>query len=340
MAPDLIIAGGGPAGLAASLYALAAGLSVQVHEPRPGVVDKACGEGVMPAGVARLHGLGVHPRGMEFVGIRYRSTGRVAQTRFRGPPGLGVRRTELHRALRRAVLEAGIPILPRRVRAVQQRPDGVLVDGTPAGYLIVADGLHSRLRTTLGMAGRPRGPRRYGLRQHVRRAPWTDHVEVHWSAHSEAYITPVAPDQVGIAILTSTRAPFRTQLDAFPEVQELLADAPPASPVRGAGPLRQSSNRRVLGRILAVGDASGYLDAITGEGISLALAQADAAVTAIATGRPGSYERRWHQIMRRHHLLTRALMVASASPLRPHLVPAAQKLPWLFAAAVNEVGRP
>ena len=339
MHADVIIAGGGPAGLVAALHAVAAGLSVQVHEPRPGVVDKACGEGVMPAGVAHLHRLGIHPDGQEFVGVRYCAPGHVAQTEFRGRPGLGVRRTELHRALREAALEAGVPILSRRVTDVQQRAGGVLVDGTPAGYMIVADGLHSRLRTSLGLTVRSSGPRRYGLRQHLRRSPWTDHVEVHWSSSSEAYITPVARDQVGIAILTSTRAPFAAQLAEFPELRALTAGAAAASPVRGAGPLHQSSRRRVLGRVLVIGDASGYLDAITGEGISLALAQAEAAIEAITVDRASDYEKRWRQIVRRHRLLTRSLLAAGSSPFRPYLVPAATKMPWLFSAAVNEVGR-
>ena len=61
--------------------------------------------------------------------------------------------------------------------------------------------------------------------------------------------------------------------------------------VRGAGPLRQRSRRRVAGRVLLVGDAAGYVDALTGEGIALGLAQARAAVAAVAAGRPRRYER-------------------------------------------------
>ena len=59
---------------------------------------------------------------------------------------------------------------------------------------------------------------------------------------------------------------------------------PPADPVRGAGPLRQRLQRAVAGRVLLVGDAAGYVDALTGEGIALALAQAPAAVRAVIGG--------------------------------------------------------
>lgn len=336
--PDVVVAGGGPAGLATALHAAAAGLSVLVREPRDGVVDKACGEGVMPAGVAHLAALGVQPEGREIVGIRYCAPGRSAATRFRGPPGRGVRRTELHRALREAVREAGIAVEQARVGAVVQQRGGVLVDGLPAAYLIAADGLHSPLRRSLGLSAPARGPVRYGLRRHVRLAPWTDHVEVHWAGDSEAYVTPVGEEEVGVAVLTTRRAPYDEHLSAFPELLDRIAGATASSSVRGAGPLRQESRRRVAGRVLLVGDAAGYVDALTGEGISLALAQAEAAVRHLVGEDPAGYERAWRRIVRRHRLLTGALLAVGASPVRPILVPAAERLPRVFAAAVDAVG--
>lgn len=337
-AVDVVVAGGGPAGLATALHARAAGLSVLVRDPRAGVVDKACGEGVMPAGVAHLEALGVRPAGREIVGIRYCAPGRSAATRFRGPPGRGVRRTELHAALREAVRAAGIPVERARVERVTQQPGGVLVDDLAAGYVVAADGLHSPLRRALGLDAPTRGPARYGLRRHVRLAPWTDHVEVHWAEHAEAYVTPVGEEEVGVAVLTTRRAPYEEQLAAFPELLERLAGAAATSTVRGAGPLRQESRRRVAGRVLLVGDASGYVDALTGEGISLALAQARAAVDHLVSGDLAGYEREWRRVVRRHRVLTRALLAVGGSPARPLLVPAAQRLPRVFAAVVDAVG--
>lgn len=341
MSLDLVIAGGGPAGLATALHAHRAGLRVKVREPRVGIIDKSCGEGVMPAGLAHLAALGVEPEGCDLLGIRYCSQAGHAQTRFRGPPGRGVRRTELHRALREAVLEAGVPIEQGRVRHVEHRTGGVVVDGVGAGSLVVADGLHSPLRRALGLGATAGGPRRYGLRRHVRMAPWTDFVEVHWSSHGEAYVTPVADDEVGIAILTTRRGSYDGHLEGFPALLQRLRDdgVEASSTVRGAGPLRQASRRRVDGAVFLVGDASGYVDALTGEGISLALAQAQAAVAAIVAGEPDSYERAWRRIVRRHRWLTSALVAVGASPARRLVVPAARGLPSLFATAVNEVGR-
>nr|KEP22522.1 hypothetical protein DA06_20410 [Georgenia sp. SUBG003] len=96
----------------------------------------------------------------------------------------------------------------------------------------------------------------------------------------------------------------------------------------------------MAGRVLLVGDAGGYIDALTGEGISLALAQAEAAVAAVAAGRPEDYEARWREIVRRYRLITEALVVAaSVPPLRRALVPAARALPPVFGAAVRQIGR-
>ncbi|UNX54774.1 NAD(P)/FAD-dependent oxidoreductase [Georgenia sp. TF02-10] len=337
---DLVVAGGGPAGLATALHAARAGMSVVVREPRTGTIDKACGEGLMPGAVTRLARLGVDPPGQPLRGIRYQSGAVRAEARFPGPPGRGVRRTVLHEALRAAVADAGVVTEPRAVREVDLRADGVVVDGTPARYLVAADGLHSPLRRHLGLDAPARGRRRYGLRRHVAVAPWTDLVEVHWSAHAEAYVTPVGPAEVGVAVLTSRRLPYAEHLLAFPALADRLRGEP-TSAVRGAGPLRQRARRRVAGHVLLVGDAGGYVDALTGEGISLALAQAEAAVAAMVAGRPGDYEAAWRRIGRRYRLLTEALLAASGpAALRRALVPAARALPPVFDAAVGELGRP
>jgi flavin-dependent dehydrogenase len=93
--------------------------------------------------------------------------------------------------------------------------------------------------------------------------------------------------------------------------------------------------------VLLVGDAAGYVDALTGEGIALGLAQARVAVAGIVAGRPETYDAQARRLGRRHELLTHALLRATAQPaLRRRLVPAAQRLPWVFATAVNQLARP
>nr|MBA2444872.1 monooxygenase [Nocardioidaceae bacterium] len=97
---------------------------------------------------------------------------------------------------------------------------------------------------------------------------------------------------------------------------------------------------RVSGRVLLVGDAAGYVDALTGEGICVGLATAHSLVDCLVGEQPQAYERRWREATRRYRWLTTSLLWA-----RDHrdtaaaIVPSAQRLPRVFAAAVDQLAR-
>jgi flavin-dependent dehydrogenase len=354
---DVLVVGGGPVGLAAAIRCTLAGLSVTVAEPRTDPVDKACGEGVMPAAVRRLTALGVTPDGHPLRGIRYVDATYQADALFTRGQGLGVRRTVLHAALAARAAALGIPVLPVRVTAFGQDAGHVTAAGVEARYLVAADGLHSTIRRALerdapghpgdgtraGPGARKALPQRYGLRRHYRVAPWTDLVEVHWTPHAEAYVTPVSPGVVGIALLFAkrdhdTEGGFKARLAAFPALLDHLADAAPASEVRGAGPMRQNVRRRVYGRVLLAGDASGYVDALTGEGLGVGLAQAETLADCLAADRPASYERSWRRVSGPAWRFTASLLWSRNQPLLgPRLVPYAQHFPGIFTTLVNHV---
>jgi flavin-dependent dehydrogenase len=337
---DLVVAGGGPIGLVTALYAARAGLDVVVREPRRGVIDKACGEGLMPSAVSGLLDLGVRPDGEPLDGIRYVDPRHEVEARFRHGPGRGVARTVLHEALLQAVTDAGVAVENRPVQRVEDRIGHVDVDGEPARHLVAADGLHSPVRRMLGLDAPPRATRRFGLRCHVATEPWTSFVEVHWAPGGEAYVTPVGRHRVGVAVLTGRRGGFEDLLATFPTLAPRLRGLP-RSRVRGAGPLRQRSHSRVRGRSLLVGDAAGYVDALTGEGIAVGVAQARAAVAAVLLDDAASYERSWRRVTWRHDLLTHGLLTATRHPsLRTRIVPAASALPRVFEVAVNQLARP
>ncbi len=336
---DLLVAGGGPVGLATALYAERAGLSVIVAEPRQQPVDKACGEGLMPGAVAALEELGVHPDGRPFAGIHYLADRHDAEARFRAGPGLGVRRTTLQSCLAAAVASRGIPVISEPIDDVAQDERGVTCGDIDARYLAAADGLHSPIRRAVGLDGHRPRQLRFGLRRHFAVAPWTNLVEVHWGRDVEAYVTPIDDDLVGVALLTSRREPFEVQLEAFPRLLARLPSEATTS-TRGAGPLRQRSRARVTGRVLLVGDASGYVDALTGEGIAVGLASARALVDAVLKDDPSSYEQAWLRASRRYRWITESLLWARNHRVTAGaIVPGAQRLPWVFSAAVNQLAR-
>ena len=335
---DVVVAGGGPVGLATALYLRQVGLSVTVVEPRTGAIDKACGEGLLPPALAALTELGVDPAGSVLRGIRYTDGRRTAEAAFPAGPGRGVRRTALHTALVSAVRAEAIPIVAGSVAAVVQGPDSVTAAGLTARYLVAADGLHSPIRKQLGLlSDRSAGAPRWGQRRHFTCAPWTDLVEVHWASGAEAYVTPVSEDLVGVAVLSSRRASYDTLLAEFPSLQERLRGQD-GSPVRGAGPLRQHVTARRAGRVLLVGDAAGYVDALTGEGISVGLRSARSLAECLAADAPQDWERAWRRSSRRYRVLTEGLLRSAQQPaVRRAIVPAAATAPRLFAAIVGQL---
>ncbi|WP_460864394.1 NAD(P)/FAD-dependent oxidoreductase [Rhodococcus aerolatus] len=335
---DVVVVGGGPAGLVTALHAARAGLDVTVLERRPGPLDKACGEGLMPAALRELAALGVDPPGHDITGITYRQGSRRAATRFSAGPGRGVRRTALHASLHRAVAAAGIPVEQGRADGVTQHAGHAEVAGLRARWVVAADGLHSPLRTALGLDRTSRTRPRWGLRRHYALAPWTDTVEVTWHGRAEAYVTPVDDGTVGVAVLTGARGGLDAQLASFTELAERVRGAEPRSTVRGAGPLRQGATARVAGRVLLVGDAAGYVDALTGEGIAVALASARVLVECLAAGQPERYEDAWRRVTRTPRALTAGLLAARHTPgLGQVVVPAAAALPRVFGAVVDRL---
>ncbi|MCB9760838.1 MAG: NAD(P)/FAD-dependent oxidoreductase [Alphaproteobacteria bacterium] len=347
----LVIVGGGPVGLASAIRARLAGLDATVLERAHPDIDKGCGEGLMPGGVAQLLEMGVvvDPDGVSpFRGIRYLDGAVVAEGDFPTGEGWGIRRLHLHRGLVARAREVGAD-LRFGVEVTGLRDDGVETarGPVPADLVIGADGLHSRVRRWAGLHDGETRLRRFGVRQHYRMPPWTDRVEVYWSDDAEAYVTPVGPNRVGIAMLWSGRkARFGALLAGFPSLARRLEGQPVDSQPRGAGPLGQ----RVKGvlregpvPVALVGDAAGYLDAITGEGLSLGFHQAHALVDAAVAGDLGRYPVAWRRLIRVPFAMIRLLLLIEQRPwFRRRVIAALAREPEVFGRmlAVNDGALP
>lgn len=289
---DVAVVGAGPAGLAAALFARRAGFSAAVLERERVPIDKACGEGLLPRGLSVLERLGVRARlpardCAPFRAIRYvQEDGRSVEAALPPPGGLGVRRLALSQAMAEAARAAGVDLREgEALRAHALEPDGCTLR-TDSGelrarLLVAADGLHSPLRKAHGLEVPGAPPYRYGLRRHLALAPWAERVEVHFAPGVEAYVTPAGVARVGVAFLWDSdqvegKPSFEALLGRFPELAQKLSGAPFDSAPRGAGPLLQRVSARVKDRLALLGDAAGYVDAITGEGLSLAFDAAQA----------------------------------------------------------------
>jgi menaquinone-9 beta-reductase len=337
---DIAIVGGGPVGLVAAIAARLAGLSVAVIEQRDGVIDKACGEGLMPGALPLLARLGVDPEGMPIMGITYNQGARSVTHRFAGAPGRGVRRTTLHAALSARADELGVVRTIAKVDSLEQNTDDVGVAGMVARYLLACDGLHSTVARLVGLAQpAPTRGRRYGIRQHYSLKPWGDTVEIHYGRLAEIYVTPIASNEVGVAMLGAQHTDFDRAIADIPSLAERLDDVTPLSSRRGAGPFRQRTRARTAGRVLLVGDASGYVDAITGEGLRLGFAEALSAVRCVVADDPRRYEVEWTRITRDFRMTTTALVRLATSPLRRGIVPLSAALPGRFGAVVESLAR-
>jgi len=320
---DVLIVGAGPAGVATALSLARRGIAACVIERRRGPLDKACGEGIAPAGVRALAALGVRTerlRAAPFQGVRFVEGALAIEGRFATGVGLGVRRTELSRELLEAANRVGIEVALGCALTGFESSRGGIVARTSLGefharMLVGADGLASAVRKWAGLA-MPVRSQRFGLRRHFRVAPWSALVEVHWRGNAEAYVTPVASDELGVAILAHADGrSFEQQLATFPELAAKLDGAATVSETRGAGPFWQRARRRVKGGIALVGDAAGYTDAVTGEGITLALRTGDALARVYAeSGSPAEYERAWWKVTFEHRAFAALLGFAVTHP--------------------------
>ncbi|HEX4319938.1 MAG TPA: FAD-dependent monooxygenase [Acidobacteriaceae bacterium] len=346
---DVLVVGGGPAGLATALALRKNGARVTVADSMTPPFDKTCGEGMMPDSLRELALLGVElseADGADFHGIRFVGEAgpkdkvasrtqashtqdewplNVATAAFPSGTGMGVRRQALHRRMREQAEQAGVAL--RWNCNVQLQPDGaVICGGEPMRYglLVGADGQGSRVRRWASLDAGVVINKRFGFRQHFAVAPWSPYVEMHWGATSQAYVAPVSPDEV--CVISMARNPQFRMAEVLEELPWLAAklrgansEMTPLDAERGGVMNTRRFHHVSRGRVALVGDSSGSVDAITGEGLAMGFRQALLLAECLESGDMedvlARYDRLHPKILQVPHVMARAMLLMDRYPI-------------------------
>ncbi len=333
---DVFVVGGGPAGLSAAIAARSIGLRVLLADSSQPPIDKACGEGLMPDSLHALSALGVSLDGLDtgvFQGIRFVGPNGQTEAKFPDGTGVGIRRTLLHQALIDRASSAGADLMWGSQVSVDSH-GALMINGESVRYkwLIGADGNNSRVRRFARLETGSAFQRRVGLRRHFRVRPWSEFVEIYWGNDCQAYVTPIASDQVCVAVIARQKPEsFESAIAQFPSLEEELAQGEVCSTVRGAVTLSRRFPAVTTNHVALIGEASGSADAITGEGLAMCFRQAVALRRALAAEDLSIYEREHRKIMALPQFMGRAmLLMDKSSTIRKRTLEVLSAKPRIF----------
>jgi flavin-dependent dehydrogenase len=336
-ATDVLVIGGGPAGLATAIAARTKGFEVTVADGAKPPIDKACGEGLLPDTLKALHKLGItihSGEGMAFRGIRFLDATTTVEGRFPSIGGIGMRRTILHEKMVRRAQECGVSLLWNTpVTGVTE--EGAVLGGRmmTARWIVGADGVNSRVRRWTGLESGSRQEVRFAQTRHYRIKPWTDCMEIRWGRKMQAYVTPLGSEETCLALISrDPRVRIEEAWKAYPVLASRLMDAEVNNADRGAITVTRKLDRVCKGNTVLTGDASGSVDAITGEGLCQSFRQALALADALKAGDLESYQTAHRRLAWRPNLMSRLLLhLDQYSFLRKRVLRTLAKNPYLFS---------
>jgi flavin-dependent dehydrogenase len=334
---DVFIIGGGPAGLAAAIAARQKGFNVIVADGCAPPIEKSCGEGMLPDTLAGLQAMGVEissTEGRRFRGIRFVQEQAQVSADFPQGSGVGLRRPLLHGRMVAKAEECGVRLLWKTpVAGIDS--DGVQLSRGKlnARWIVGADGLGSRVRRWSGLDPTRRSKQRYASRRHYHVQPWSNYMEIHWGRYTQAYVTPMGGEEVCVVMMAESmeHTSFDNALLELPELRQHLAGAELSSRERGAVTSIRSLYNVQRGNVALVGDASGSVDPITGEGLRLAFRHAFELADAMAGGDLRPYERAHRALARGPMMMGDLLLWLGHNPrVRSRAIRALQSRPELF----------
>lgn len=334
---DVFVIGGGPAGLAAAIAARQRGFRVTVADGAEMPIDKACGEGLMPDGLAALSRLGIQlpvAEAFAFRGIRFVGSERSAEAAFPGGGrGLAMRRPALHRVMAERAVQTGVQLLWRTaVTGIENDRVHLGKNSVRARWIIGADGPNSRVRKWAGLENSSKPRIRYAYRQHFRVAPWSDHMEIYWGKDCQGYATAVGPDQVCVAVAShDSKLRLQECMHRLPRLNARLRGCRAASPEKGGLTGNRTLRRVWRDNVVLIGDASGTVDAITGEGLGIAFSQAAVLAQCLESGNLEHYHSEHRRLGLRPRAMARLMLMLDGRPrLQNRTLQAFRKHPNVF----------
>lgn len=308
---DVVVAGGGPAGSTTASHLARQGFAVLLCDaarfPRP----KICGEYLPPPAAALFERLGVaeditalrplRPLGMAVVA----PSGTRVLGRYSGAAtGFSLRRLDLDAALLRHAVRCGVVVREgSRVDHVERDRDGTWrIDLEPASgrvrarALVGADGRNSVVARRLGLRSGEPHHRRWAVMAHYEGvATPPGHGEMIVTPYGYCGLNPLPDGLCNVCIVVDPRRPEwrlpgRRDLQAFfdaaiarvPATRRRLLGARRAGPLLATGPMACRTKGVVADGALLVGDAAGFFDPFTGEGIYMALRGGEMAAERLA----------------------------------------------------------
>jgi flavin-dependent dehydrogenase len=323
---DVVIVGAGPAGATAALVLARGGARVRIIDRATFPRDKLCGDTVNPGTLAALRRLGaaagVDARGLRIDGMRLTGpSGAEVDGRYpHGLYGRALLRRDLDRALLECAVEAGAqcdsPVAVRSAivdEAETRSVSGVMIGGQDgremalhARVTIAADGRRSTIAFGLGLAAHPAQPRRWAVggyfqdaqalstlgEMHVRRDGYIGVAPVPGGLANVCVVRPSSP---GDPVLRDPAACLRGALASDARLAERFAGARLVAPPVVLGPLAVDVRGEAIDGLLLAGDAGGFVDPITGDGLRFAVIggelAAQAALEALEHGWSGVHAR-------------------------------------------------